>query len=175
CIRTGRAWAQTPCPPNRRLTLEAARVEERLLLGRRRAAEDRVAMRESAEAADDVAVLFGAFQACVVRRAVELDAALLIVRVFRMYERQEEKAAHVLRDVLIVAALERAVGDLTRARIGRIGARVAAEHVARELLEHDAERKRAVGGRLPIAEFAGRRRLISGEEFLAHFHVERVV
>src|SRR2546423_12857165 len=102
-------------------------------------------MRKAAEAANDVAVLFGVFQVGVVRRAVKLDATVLIGRVFRMHERQEEKAAQVLRDVLIVAALERAVGGLTRAWIGRISARIAAEDVARELIEHDAERERAVG------------------------------
>ena len=92
-----------------------------------------------------------------------------------MHERQEQEAALLVRHVLIVAALERAVGDLARARVGREGARIAAEHVARKLVEHDAERERAVGRRLPVGELAGRGGFVGAKEFLADLGVERIV
>ena len=120
-------------------------------------------------------MLLGVFQVRVAGRAVELDAAKLVGQFLRMHERQEEKAALVLRHVLVVAALERAIGGRARERIGREGARVAAEHVARELVEHDHQRERVFGGRLPGGKLAGRGGLIGREEFLADLGVERVV
>src|SRR5436305_15345774 len=92
-----------------------------------------------------------------------------------MHERQEEEPTQLLRDVLIVAALERAVRDLARKRIGRVGARIAAEDVTRKLIEHDAERERAFGSGLPRFELARRGRLIGRQKFLAYTGVERVV
>jgi len=92
-----------------------------------------------------------------------------------VHERQEEEAAQLIRHVLIVAALERAVGDLACERVGRIGARIAAKHVARELIEHDAERERAIRGRLPRGELARSRGLVGRHEAVADGGVERVV
>ena len=57
----------------------------------------------------------GVFQVLVAGRAVERDAALLVGQVLRVHERQEEKAALLLRHVLVVAALERAIGGCARA------------------------------------------------------------
>src|ERR1043166_6254454 len=136
--------------------LEPAAVQKRLLLRGRLAAEHGVAMREAAEAADDVAVLLGVFQVLIARRAVKLDAAELVGEFLRMHERQEQKAAVFGRQVLVVGALERAVGGRARQRIGREGARLAAEHVARELVEHDHQRERVFGGVLPGGQLAGR-------------------
>src|ERR1043165_6777341 len=120
--------------------LEPAAIEKRLLLRRGFAAQHGVAMREAAEAADNVAVLLGVFQVRVPRRAVKLDAAELAGDPPRMHERQEKKAGIPRWQGLVVAALERAVGGGARQRIGREGARVAAKHVARNQIGRAAWR-----------------------------------
>src|SRR6185295_8867994 len=53
--------------------------------------------------------------------------------------------------------------------------RIAAEHVARKLIEHDDERERALRGRLPFGESAGDRGLVGAKEFLADLGVEGLV
>ena len=104
-------------------TRKAAAVEERLLLGRGGAAEHGVAVREAAEAADDVGVQLGPFEGVgVAARAVERDAALLVGERLGMLERQVEEAALRHRDLPVEAASDRARGDLARKRIGREGA-----------------------------------------------------
>src|SRR5262245_20342148 len=62
---------------NARSPGEPAGIQKRLLFGRGGAAQYLVAVREAAEAADDVGVVLGIFQAVIVaERAVERDAAL---------------------------------------------------------------------------------------------------
>src|SRR5262249_16380934 len=107
----------------RALAAEPAVVEVLLLLRRRYAAHDRVGMRKAAEPANDVAVFLGVFQVLALRLGIELHAALLVDQLLGVHERQEEEVAQLVRHVLIVAALERAVRDLPRQRIRRIGAR----------------------------------------------------
>src|SRR6188474_122924 len=89
--------------------LEPAAIQKRLFLRRGRAAEHGVAMREAAEAADDVAVLFGVFQIVITRRAIKFDAADLVGQFLRMHERQEQEAPVPRRQVLVIAAFERAI------------------------------------------------------------------
>src|SRR6185295_18637383 len=50
--------------------------------------------------------------------------------------------------------------------------RIAAEHVARKLVEHDDKRERALRGRLPFGQPAGNRGLVGAKEFLADLRVE---
>ena len=77
-----------------------------------------------------------------------------------MLERQVEELPLGQRHLPVEAARERALGDRAGQRIGGEGARIAAEHVARELVEHDDERERALGGLLPVGKLAGGGRLV---------------
>ena len=66
---------------------EAAASKKGLLLRRSRAAEDRIAMREAAEAADDVGVILGKGQTFLVAGGADQGkTALLIGQIFRVHE-----------------------------------------------------------------------------------------
>src|SRR5215471_14471128 len=121
---------------------KAAAVEEGLLLRPGGAAQRRVAVRESAEATDDVGMLLGVFRGLIVAIAArERDAAFLIGEVFRVLEREIEELAFGVRDLPVEPALDSAIGD-------------GAEHVARELVEHDDEGERTLRRLLPRRELA---------------------
>jgi hypothetical protein len=110
-------------------------------------------MREPSEAADDVGMVFGIARELIVAVAVrELHAALLIGPILRVHERQIEELTLRPGDLLIEAARKRTIGRAPGRRVGRIGARLAAEHIARELIEHDDERERALRRLLPWRE-----------------------
>ena len=64
------------------------------------------------------------------------------------------------------AAIARASGSLAKARA------IAAEHVARKLIEQDEQRQRAFGGLLPSGEFAGGGGFVGREKAPADFLVE---
>src|SRR5207248_11434767 len=67
-------------------------VEKGLLLRRRGAAQDRVAMRETSEAANDIGMPLGVFaELIIVVAARQLQAAFLVREVFRVHERQIEE------------------------------------------------------------------------------------
>src|SRR5882757_9631319 len=120
-----------------RLSRKPAAVEEGLLLHRGGAAERFIPMREAAEAANDIGVMLGPFgRIRVAARAIEGDAALLVGEIFRMLERQIEEHPLGGRDGLVEATRDRARRDLASQWIGREGAGVPAEHVARKLVEH---------------------------------------
>src|SRR5260370_32016971 len=106
-------------------------LHERELLRRRDPAEDRVAVREAAEAFDDVdigvaipseAAALGVRVALPRQALGERLGAALVGEVFAVVERHVEKLAPGWRDRRIEAAGERPVGDDARRRIGRIGA-----------------------------------------------------
>src|SRR5450756_1769391 len=125
---------------------EAAAVEERLFLRGADAAEHRIAV---PEAADDIGVPFRPFQAVgVVARAIERDRPFLISQLLRMHERQIEKAEQVGKRA-VEAVEDGAAGDGMRQRVTREHARLPAEHVARELIEQDEQRQRAL--RVPVS------------------------
>ena len=77
-------------------------------------------------------------------------AALLVGQALRMHEGQTQELALVVGDPPIEAALEGADGDRARERVRRVAAALPAEHVARELVEHDRERERAFRRILPL-------------------------
>src|SRR5450759_3486549 len=134
---------------------EVAAVEEGLLLRRADAAEHRIAVREAAEAADDIGVPFRPFQAVgVIARAIERDRPFLISELLRMHEWQIEKAEQVGKRA-VEAVEDGAAGDGMRQRVTREHARLPAEHVARELIEQDEQRQRTLRVRFPIGELAG--------------------
>src|SRR3984893_16753424 len=121
---------------------KSARVEKGLLLGSRAAAHDRVAMGKAPKSADYLGMLL-----CIARKfffavaARQLKAVLLVGQIFRMHERQIEKFALRMRDFPIKAASERALGHGARHGVAVVAAPLPAEHVARELIEHDNERQ----------------------------------
>ena len=76
------------------------------------AAQRRVAVRESAEATDDVGMLLGVFRELVVAVAArERDAAFLIGEIFRVLEREVEELAFRVRDLPVEPASDGAIGD----------------------------------------------------------------
>src|SRR5215467_6524517 len=138
-----------------RSACKAAGVEEGLLLRPGGAAQRRVAVREPPEATDDVGMSLGVFRELIVAvTARERDAAFLIGEVFRVLEREIEELAFGVRDLPVEPALDSAIGDGAGNSIGLVGARVAAEHVARELVEHDDERERTLRRLLPGRKLA---------------------
>src|SRR5258708_25704129 len=130
-------------------------IEEGLLLPPGGAAQRRVAVRESPEATDDVGVSLGVFRELIVAVAArEREAAFLIGEIFRVLEWQIEELALVMRDVAVEPASDGAIGDGAGSTVGLVGAPVAAERVARELVEHDDERERTLRRLLPGRELA---------------------
>src|SRR5262249_10819846 len=124
---------------------KAAAVEEALLFLRGQAAESAVAMREAAEARNDVAMSERIRQAfTIVRRLVKGDAAVLVLEVLGMHERQVEEPLLGRVDGLVEAALEGGRGDRAGACIGRKGTRAGAKYVARELIEQEEQGERAL-------------------------------
>src|SRR6185437_14659228 len=76
---------------------------------------------------------------------------------------------------LVEAARQRAIGGGTRQRIGREGARSAAKHVARKLIEQKHERERTLGAVLPVSKFAIRGRLMGRQKPRPDGSIEVVV
>src|SRR2546423_274881 len=132
---------------------KAAVVEKGLFLRRRGAAQDRVAMRESPEAANDTGMALGVFAELIIAVAArQLKAAFLIRQVFRVHERQIEELALGMRDLPVEAAADCALGDAAGELVGRVRVPVVAKHVARKLVERDDERERAFRGLLPVRQ-----------------------
>src|SRR6185436_6783801 len=77
--------------------------------------------------------------------------------------------------LLIEAVLKRALGDCAGLRIGGVGARIVPEHVTRELIEHDRQCQRAIGGLLPAGKLSRYGRVIRFQETRADVVVERGV
>jgi len=76
---------------------KAAIVEKGLLLRRRGAAQNRVAMREPPEAANDTGMTLGILAELVIAVAArQLQAAFLVGKVFRVHERQIEELPNLL-------------------------------------------------------------------------------
>jgi hypothetical protein len=69
-------------------------------------------------------------------------------------EWQIEELALDMRDLSVEPATDGAIGDGAGNTVGLVGAPVAAEHVARELVEHDDERERTLRRLLPGRELA---------------------
>src|SRR5262245_5161749 len=102
---------------------KAAIVEKGLLLRRRGAAQDRVAMRESPEAANDTGMALGIFAELVIAVAArQLQAAFLVRQIFRVHERQIEELALGMRDLPVEAATDCAPGHAAGKFVGRIRA-----------------------------------------------------
>src|SRR3954464_15781118 len=155
---------------------EAAGVEKGLFVRCHSPSQHRVAMGKSAEAANNVGVDLGVFCDFIVAQvACQLEASFLIGENFRMHERQIEELALLLRHLAVEAALESAIGDGAGDRIGLVGPRPFAEHVARKLIENEDERERALWRRLPRCELVIRGRAPERAKARRDLGVESVV
>src|SRR5215831_16624122 len=155
---------------------ETAAVQEGLFIRSGCTPEDGVAVREAAKTPNDIGVDLRPFQAVgVAARFIKCKPALLIREILRMLEREIEKGAHVRVNLGIEAADNSARGHRTRQWIGGKGARVAAEHVARKLIEQDQQCESTFGAVLPAGQLAGRSGLIGVEEPLLDRLVEGLV
>src|SRR5690606_31961303 len=135
------------------------------------AAQDRVAVREAAEALDHVAVSDGVVEEGLelrarVRRRLggerpeALDRDRLRGRILGVLEGEVEEGALVERQLLVLAARERAARQLERVGVGgeRVGG--AAMKVARELVEQQHEGEASPRRLGPAVEPAGARLLV---------------
>src|SRR5215213_10729680 len=107
----GRDGATTACPfPT--LTLKPALRQKRDLLRRRLPAEDDIAVRESAEALDDVAVkLRPRHHVVETHRLEQAYPAPLRIEVFGMFERHDKPARHCGRHCLVIPARDGTPGN----------------------------------------------------------------
>ncbi len=120
-------------------------VEESLLVLCGLASKQAVAVRESAEPADDLGVLPRVFQVLgIVGVLKQRDAVQMVGQLLGMHEGHIEEFEQGRVDPAICAAPDRAAGDIPRQRVAGKGLRCAAKHVAGKLVEHDDERERAV-------------------------------
>ena len=95
-------------------------------------------MREAAKALDDVAVLLGIVELVIVAEVDEQQhRAVLVVEILAVLERHVEELALGRCELLVEALVDRSLGDRERQMIGRELLGMAAEHVARELVEQD--------------------------------------
>src|SRR3954451_21751046 len=102
-------------------------------------------MRETSEAPDDIGVqLCPACEVGIAKRAHERDRTLLVAQAFGVLEWEIEKLPLGRRDLSVQPASNCAFGHPARKRIGRESIRLAAEHVAGKLIEHNDERKRRI-------------------------------
>jgi hypothetical protein len=131
-------------------------------------------MRKAAEPADDVGMRLRVLDQLGVAGGVEQGkAAFLVGDVLGMLERKIEERLLGRRKILIESARKRARRHRPRKRIGRIGAGIAAEHVARELVEHDQQRQRVLGRSFPRRQAAVGAGLIGGEKAPPDLVIER--
>src|SRR6476661_4346313 len=152
---------------------ETTASQEGLLFGGCGATERGIAMREPAETADDVGVNLRPLQVfCIPGGLVERYAAFLVGEIFRMLEREIEEATQFVRHLAIEAANDGTGRDRARKGIGGKGARVAAEHVTRELVKQDQQGQRALRTVLPIGKLPRRCCFVGTEKPLVDCLVE---
>src|SRR5215204_3641361 len=114
---------------------KTAGIEKGLFGGRRGAAQNCVAVRKSAEAADNVGVEFCPFQSFgIAVGAEQRDATLLIGGVFGVFERKIEELALRRGNPLIEAAGDGAISGGTGQCIGCESVGAATKHVAGKLV-----------------------------------------
>jgi len=109
-----------------------------------------------------------------IERAEQLERAALRREVLGVLEGQAHEGALRLRQDPLESPLDRLRRRGERPGVGRESARVAAKHVARELIEHHHQRERRQRRRAPALEPAARAALPQRKETGADLGVERV-
>src|SRR5690606_1178289 len=92
----------------------------RELLGRALAAQDRVAMREAAEAADDVAMVHGPLGVAVATSPDQCDRTLLLGEILCVLERQVAEPPEFRRELPVLAGVHHPACEVHGQRIGRV-------------------------------------------------------
>ena len=105
----------------------------------------------------------------------QFDGARLHGQVFRMFERQVGEGAQHRWQLLVLPRLRQGDGQRQRLGVAGKGARCAPIDIARELIEHDEARQRAVRRRLPRAQAALDGGIDQRAETRAYVRVEGVV
>ena len=159
------------------LFLEERGFLGRGLLERPRTAQDGVAVGEAAEAGDDLMVALddvaGEFVALTAVPAPhELDRVRLGGEVLAVLEGGVEEEARLLVDRHVEAPRDGGLGRREGLRIGPVGAGVAAEDVARHLVQQDHQGEGGEGGRRQVVEGAPGRGLVVGQVAPAQLGVE---
>src|SRR5918998_4355740 len=126
----------------------ALRLQELGLLGRGLPAQDPISVWEPPEPLDYVPVPCGVGGYVggpwLVRKPSEkVDGAALVLPVLAVHERHVQEHPLEGRELPVQRVLDGVPGGLERRSVGGVGASVAAEHVAGELVEHDDERQAA--------------------------------
>src|SRR5688572_3839713 len=92
-----------------------------------------------------------------------------------MLERHGEENPQRRIDLMVEAALDRACGVVARQRIGGVGMAAAAKHVARDLVEQNRQRQRALRRSHPVLEFAACGAVVRRQPLLAAARVEFLI
>src|SRR3990172_2043474 len=163
------------CWYSRWLSLVPTGLQVVLLLRCHRPPEDRIAVREAAETANDLAMALRVRQIRLAQAAYQCHRALLIGEVLGMGERQIEELCQAEVVHLIMPSIDGRIGDQPRMTVGRIHACRAAEGVAGKLIEQDDERQCAVGAPGPAGQFAARCRLMRSKKVITKALVEGIV
>src|SRR5579862_16388 len=123
--------------------------EELKLGGGRGAAQHRVAMRKAAEAADDFEVMLGVLDVTGHRGNLRGEPVkeprrfLLVGEILAVLKRHIDERPLDRGQRQVESARDRVFGRRARLGVGREGARMAAEHVARKLIEQKNQSQRA--------------------------------
>src|SRR5215207_8293701 len=152
-------------------------LQELSLLGRGLPAQDPIPVREPPEPLDDVPVPRGVGgyvgRPRLVREQPEkLDGAPLVLPVLAVHERHVQEHPLEGGEFPVQRVLDGVPGGLERRSVGGVGASVAAEHVAGELVEHDDERQAAPRIIAPAVEVAGGGLLVETGELVRDPSVE---
>jgi len=133
-------------------------------------------MREAAESTDNIRMDFGMAETLGIGTvAKESDATFLVGEVLRVHERQVKELPFLNRKLSIDPLAERPVGNGAGLRVGGISASLAAEQIARELVEKDEKSERAVRGLLPVIQRSKGRGLVGRRKSRADLTVEDVI
>src|SRR5829696_4988637 len=89
---------------------------------------------------------------------------MLVLPVLAVHKRHVQEHPLESRELPVQRVLDGVLRGLERRPVGGVGAPVAAEHVAGELVEHDDERQAAPGIISPAVEAAGGRLLVEISE-----------
>src|SRR5437016_5198751 len=176
CRREGRASAACVSSLSEPRSMRGKKLD---FLGRRRATEDRVTVRESTKSANQLGVLFRKRErigetGLVAQPAEELHRALLRGSRFGMLKRHVQEPSLDRNQRAIRASRDGLLGDRKRLRVAGESARRIAKAVARELIEQDDARESAPRRR-PVFESAGEGGLDHRAESGPQLRVERRV
>src|SRR5690606_19411705 len=133
-----------------------------------------VAVREAAEALDDVEVAHRVVERHLAQVAHQRYRVFLVGDAFGMLEGQVAEHPQAFFDLLVQPGFDHAPGVVQGQRIGGVGMRAAAEDIARHLVEQDLQGKRAFGVVHPGLQFAARGGEVRGLQVPPHLFVEGV-